>query len=265
MTDRRPNLMDALLERRYIKQLRRGRQESIAIGLGIGLAIGIILGIAANTCRANAPPPVIAARAPRIAHQAHPPEALVCEAPPPIPSGPPTALGLLQAEPATERERRNIENAIDACSGLRGPVRAVADPFTLLALFRLEGDLGAPQGLLVAAYCVEAAMRPHGRHDGRFLGDWRDGKARASGPLQLHENVWSGTCAGTADAPHDLIFAASCYWQEVERVAVKARRVTRCADHDIERVAEAAAANVRKYGFRCDSRSAHWGMMEAMR
>lgn len=178
---------------------------------------------------------------------------------------PPTYMAVLTLEPPTEKERIRVEYALDACSGLRGPVRLVSDPFVVLALFRLEQDLGAPAGLLVGSWCVEAAMKTRGRYDGRFLGDWRDGKARASGPFQLHENVWGTTCQGTPDAPHDLLWAARCYWTEIQRVREKANKMVKCkTEYEMLRASEAASANIRRYGWSCRAKSAHWGMMEAM-
>ena len=177
---------------------------------------------------------------------------------------PPTHLGVLLQEPATEGERDTVERAMQACASLRGPVRRVADPFLVLALVRLEAELGAPMGLFAATYCVEVSMRAEGRHDGRHLGDWWNGRPLAAGPLQLHEGVWLGVCGGTPDAPHDLLWAAGCYWQNVQRV-LEVRGFEHCRARDRLRAAEAAASNVRKYGLRCDSVSAHWRVMEAAR
>lgn len=180
----------------------------------------------------------------------------------------PDRMGVLLEAPATENERRLVNQALEACGQLRGPVHLVADPFQVLALFRLERDLGVPErarGLLVGAWCVETAMRATPSQGEAFLGDWRDGRALASGSFQLHENVWSGTCGGTEEAPHDLLWAASCWWAHVLQAQEKARRVSGCRERDILRVAEAAAASPSRYGFRCDSKSGHWAMMEAMR
>lgn len=180
----------------------------------------------------------------------------------------PDRMGVLLENPASEGERRLVNKALEACGRLRGPVHLVADPFEVLALFRLERDLGVPErarGLLVGAWCVETAMRATPSQGEAFLGDWRDGRALASGSFQLHENVWSGTCGGTDEAPHDLLWAASCWWAHVLQAQEKARRVSGCRDRDILRVAEAAAASPSRYGFRCDSKSGHWAMMEAMR
>lgn len=180
----------------------------------------------------------------------------------------PDRMGVLLEAPASEAERLFVAGALEACEALRGPVHLVADPFQVLALIRLEDDLGVPErarGLLVGAWCVETAMKARPSDGKAFLGDWRDGRALASGSFQLHENVWAGTCGGTRSAPHDLLWSASCWWAQVLKTEEKARRVSGCDDDDMLRVAEAAASNVRRYGFRCDSKSGHWEMMEAMR
>lgn len=173
----------------------------------------------------------------------------------------PDELNALLTDEATVEERENVERAVAVCGGFRGPVHRVADPFAVLALLRLEAAIRAPTGLLLATWCIESAMRTEGRHGGRILGDYRDGVPLASGPFQLLEGVWSGTCGGTPDSPHNLIFAARCYWQNVLRVVPKVRQ---CGKNGLK-AAEAGASNVRKYGLRCDSASAHWKVMKAMR
>ena len=91
--------------------------------------------------------------------------------------------------------------------------------------------------------------------------DGRTNQGLIAPPLQLHENVWSGTCGGRADDPHDLLWAMGCYWTEVQRVTAKAAKRSKCKPDELQRVGEAAAANVRVYGFRCDSMSYHWRVM----
>lgn len=256
---------------------KRGYRPSL---VGIGLFV-LVTAACAFVCTARSSPPVIGEVKRFTQPQPEPHPALreitsvqplvrsqpgdgpMCQVPIPEPYLP-TKMELLLEEPATELEEKKIEYAITACAALRGPVEKVANPFTLLALFRFEEDLGAPSGLLVAAMCVESAMKPKGRYAGRHLGDWKDGVARASGPLQLHENVWGTTCGGNANSPHDLLWAAGCYWTEVGRVGRKAEKMAKCKPEQMLRVSEAAAANIRRYGWRCDSKSAHWGMMEAM-
>lgn len=180
----------------------------------------------------------------------------------------PDRMGVLLEAPPSEAERAFIDQATRACDDLRGGVVSASDPFQALALLRLEDDLGVPaeaHGILVAAWCVETAMKARPSTGKHFLGDWQDGVARAAGSFQLHENVWYSTCAGTKNAPHDLLWAASCWWSQVLKTEEKARRVARCDDADMLRVAEAAASNVRRYGWRCDSKSQHWVMLERIR
>lgn len=105
-------------------------------------------------------------------------------------------------------ERESIEAQVAACS--RRPGRH-ADVWGLLLLARTEEALGAPRGLLAATYCIEGAMRS----DKPLRGDWRDGVARALGPMQLHG--WAWTLCGLTDAGRDDIEAsAACYWSRVE-------------------------------------------------
>lgn len=194
---------------------------------------------------------------------AEPADGPMCTTPPP--SGEvPTLAGLLLLDPATEQERRDVQKVIAGCSHLRGPVELVVDPFYVLSLLRLEADLGAPRGLFAATACVESSLKPRGKHAGRFYGDFVNGEPLASGPLQLHRNVWL-SCGGTPDDPHDVLWAAGCYWSAVRRAAAKAAVVSGCRERDLLRVGEAAAANIRRYGWRCNSKSAHWRVMEMMK
>jgi hypothetical protein len=152
----------------------------------------------------------------------------------------------------TQAERELVERQVAACS--RRPGRR-ADVWGLLALWRLEAQLGVPEearGLLGATYCVEAgAMR------GERRGDWRDGVARAHGPLQLWP--WAYRACGLVDgARDDLEAAARCYWSRVEA------RVGACAGS--WRVAEAMVANAPRYAsWGCRAESAHWRAMEGAR
>jgi len=147
-------------------------------------------------------------------------------------------------ELASEAERVAVERAIASCS--RGRTRAT-DPFAVLELLRLEEALGAPPGLLVATWCIESALRTEAPRGGPIRGDWRDGAARALGPLQLHG--WAWTLCGLTDAGRDDIEAsAACYWSRVEA------RLGEC-DGSIaaaEALVASGAAGCRPGG------SAHW-------
>jgi len=211
---------------------------------------------------AHIPPPIITpiSRTPVHAERIVP-DGPMCQAPDFSDLPPPTHLGVLLQEPPTQSERALISGAKRACSGFRGDVSQSANPFLLLALVRLEDELGAPPGLFVSTYCIEVSMRETSRSGGPHFGDYRNGTPLASGPFQLHEGVWSKVCGGTSDAPHDILWAATCYWANVLRV-LETGKVDHCRPGDRLRVAEAAASNVRKYGLRCNSASAHWRTME---
>lgn len=184
----------------------------------------------------------------------------MCQAPDFSDLPPPTHLGVLLQDPPTHAERVLVSKSMSACESFRGVSKEGADPFLVLALVRLESDLGAPPGLFAGTYCIEVSMRATSRTGGPHYGDWRNGVPLASGPFQLHRGVWDGVCGGTPDAPHDLIWAATCYWANVTRV-LETGKADHCRPRDRLRVAEAAASNVRRYGFRCDSASAHWRTM----
>ena len=153
-------------------------------------------------------------------------------------------------------ERQVIERQVSACS--RQPGRK-ADVWGLLALYRLEEQLGVPEearGILGAIYCVEA-----GAMAGERRGDWKDGVARAHGPMQLWPSIrhWCGLDVRGAD---DLEGAAHCYWSRV--VDRREVRALDCAES--WRVGEALAANGPRYlAWGCSARSDHWRAMEAAR
>lgn len=166
-----------------------------------------------------------------------------------------TEYQALTLEPPSIVERMTIAAVRSACAH-DGPH---VDPLDLLALIRLEEVLGVDQwrpGLLTGVFCVEAGFRVETRTGGRILGDWRDGRPMAQGPMQLWP-VSRIACRGTVDAPHDLVWSARCWVARVEAVVDKARR--RCGDKaDVWMVAEAAVSNVRKYRWDCRRGSRHW-------
>lgn len=118
----------------------------------------------------------------------------------------------------------------------------------VLALVRLERELGAPAGLLSAVACWETGYT-HGAR-----GDWQAGKARSWGPLQMMGwwRAWCGWEPGTRD---NVEAAARCYWARVEHY-LEQPRVAGCNRPVV--VAEAMAANGVKYGpWGCAARSRH--------
>jgi hypothetical protein len=158
----------------------------------------------------------------------------------------PSRLGVLLEEPVTERERIEVERQISRCAR---DVGAVADPWLVLALWRLEEELGVPEearGILGATWCWESAMRRNPRS-----GD----VGRSHGPLQMQDWFWSW-CGGRGQT-QDLLDAATCFWSRVEdRYRAKAMR---CQPHVRWRVAESLTANGPKYArFGCKAESAHW-------
>lgn len=121
-----------------------------------------------------------------------------------------------------------------------------SDPWMVLTLVRLERELGAPDGLLSAVACWETGYTQHAR------GDWRDGVARAHGPMQLHP-VWYRACGLSAGARDDVEASARCY---LSRVYAHAETWSHC-DRPLV-VGEAMAANSPKYThWGCDARSMH--------
>jgi hypothetical protein len=159
---------------------------------------------------------------------------------------PPSQLGVLIAEPPTDLERAEVERQIDRCSR---DVRAVADPWLVLALWRLEADLGVPEaarGILGATWCWEAAMREKPR-----AGD----HGQSHGPYQMQ--AWHWAWCGAAGPSDDLLEAATCYWARVDD-RFRARTAG-CPERVRWRVAEALAANGPRYlPLGCAAESRHW-------
>lgn len=218
------------------------------------LALAVALDRACLAPPAAAAPPVIldvvrpARGIPDRSHE-------VCEAAPET-HAPPRRLGVLLLDPVTDAERALVVRAIDGC---QQTTRAVADPWLVLALARIEADAGAPPGMLLAAWCREASMRTVGaRTGGPILGDWLDGVARAVGPYQLHAwfRAW---CGGGPEQAADLIWSAECY---LSRVLDTLPLTAECPNP--WRVAEAWTANSPKYIPRgCAAKSQHWEILES--
>lgn len=209
------------------------------------------------------PPPVIAPIVRRVVLPPEPAAVAVlpslgdgpmCEAPVVLPGTiPPSHLGVLIAEPPTDPERAEVERQIDRCAR---DVRAVADPWLVLALWRLEADLGVPEaarGILGASWCWEAAMRERPR-----AGD----HGRSFGPYQMQ--AWHWAWCGARGPSDDIIEAANCYWARVEdRYRV---RTSGCPERVRWRVAEALAANGPRYlPLGCAAESKHWKELQRWR
>lgn len=147
----------------------------------------------------------------------------------------PTHMGVLLLEPATEAESREVVHQIKSCSR---SVTKVADPFAVLAMLRLERDLGAPAGFLASAWCWESAMRPVPLARG-------DGGA-SHGFFQMKQWFWDACGLPMTDrVTTDLTMAATCYWGMADHFLQDGR----CPGNVIR--AEAMAANGDGYQ--------HWG------
>ena len=230
------------------------------IGLALFVALWALLGVI-EWCRAAEVPPVIigvreALRDARRVLQGTAPRHAQADA-----GG--ECVALVELEPFEEVEglptmveRVAVERQVVTCS--RQPGRK-ADVWGLLALYRLEEQLGVPEearGILGAIYCVEA-----GAMAGERRGDWRDGVARAHGPMQLHS--WAYRLCGLTDgARDDLEASARCYWSRVAlRHAEMAQGNGPCKPS--WSVAEALVANAPRYAaLGCAAKSAHWRAME---
>lgn len=174
-----------------------------------------------------------------------------------------THYASLLQDPATELEERTVLAQITACP--RGGVDRVADPFHVLALLRLESDLGVPEeasGILSAVWCIEAAMRLESYDGSDIRGDPRGLKKMAHGPMQLWPRVRS-LCGLTDGGADDLFASATCYWQ---RVAVRQESTSLKCKSNSWQVAEALVANAPKYaGSGCAAESAHWRVLNAVK
>lgn len=164
-----------------------------------------------------------------------------------------THFGLLVSEPATESERAEIYQQVDKCwrfNGVKNHWTASKllpqppDPWKLLALFRLEEDLGIPEeyrGILGAAWCWESAFRS----------EPRSGDAGAShGPFQQQDWFWAW--CGAYGPTFDIINAAQCYWSRADYYL----RDGKCPGNILR--AEAMAANGKAYkNWGCSAVSLH--------
>ncbi|MFO0745048.1 MAG: hypothetical protein U1F43_05135 [Myxococcota bacterium] len=181
---------------------------------------------------------------------------LALGAPPPPPV---TAYSDLVREPANQDEHARVESIIDRCPRA---ARVHIDPFAVLALVRLEEELGVPteaRGLLPAVWCIESAFRPAER----LFGDM----GAALGPAQFHEQL-AAWCMGDyrvrgKDWRGDFVFSARCWVAHVMRNLDRAR--ARCGPDKAWQVAEAVVANPARYGWRCAASSEHWKLAETFR
>lgn len=180
------------------------------------------------------------------------------------PSGPwPSEEGALLESPITVEERNEVALQIGRCSR---SVHLIADPWRVLALYRLEEQLGVPdelRGIFGAIWCIEGAMRSQASAGGPIRGDLDErGRAMALGPFQGHGWLWKW-CGLEVEAADDLYLAARCYWS---RVADRHTALAGACGKKDWRVAEALTANGRKYaGQGCKALSGHVRELDAWR
>lgn len=165
----------------------------------------------------------------------------MCQPDPVLPVDPPTHLGVLLMDAATPDESAEVTFQIQQCSRR---VTRVADPFMVLALLRLEQDLGAPKGVLASAWCWETAMRPV---------PVRGDAGASHGFFQMQGWFWDACGLPMVDrVTLDLPMAATCYFSRVQQYLDDGKcpgNVTR---------AEALAANGPKYASHgCKAKSLH--------
>jgi hypothetical protein len=231
------------------------------------ILLALILG---RTARAYQPPPVIVPPSTLDERDAHDTgDAGVVDTAEPVPApgpmcldgsseavhwdSPPTRLGALLYGAPTEAESEATVALIDGCTQT---TRAVADPWLVLALLRLEDDAGAPSGMLASVWCVEASMRTvAARTSGPIRGDYLEGEGyRAHGPAQAHGWLrdWCDLHNGEAD---DFLPAFECYLSRA--IYMRDRYALACSDSWA--VGEALTANWPAYrAAGCKARSKHW-------
>lgn len=225
--------------------MRTDDERSIDRGLLVAGVIAVALAVCVEQCRdaharAEAPPLVTAVRrlVPRLPHVEQP------EAPRHASEAPGVCEALPDLEDGDEiPERREVERVLRSCSR----AGRHSDPFAVLAMVRVEVDMGAPVDLLTSAACWETGFQGSARR-----GDWLDGVARAHGPLQLH-GVFLATCRLTDGARDSAEAAARCYLSRVFERLPDAR----LCPHPWT-VAEALVANRPKYlPWGCAAKSLH--------
>lgn len=174
----------------------------------------------------------------------------------------PDDLGLLLEGGPTGDEARTVERAIDGCTQTS---RKVADPWMVLALLRIEEDMGLPTGILAAIWCREASMRTVKPDGSPIRGDWHDGVAHSMGPMQSQKWL-RDFCGANIETMDKLIFAARCVASYALSILPKAEKLCHARAWAM---AEAMAMNGPRYqwgkGRRdpCSVKSEHWLILES--
>lgn len=183
----------------------------------------------------------------------------------------PSQYDVLVYDPPTKEEYDAVEAAIATCG--RRTSRATVDPLKVLALIRLEPILSIPdelRGIFNAIWCIESSMRSESRHGGPILGDG----GTSFGPMQMKKGMID-TCIKRhgiyADdpkkAPHDLIWAATCWAARIHTIYPKAQ--AQCPRRPWP-VAEAMISNYARYSivkpdgsraYDCTAASKHYRLL----
>ena len=184
----------------------------------------------------------------------------------------PSHYDVLVYDPPTEEEYAAVEEAIARCG--KRTARHIVDPQKVLALIRLEYVLSIPsdlRGIFNAIWCIEAAMRSESQSGGLILGDG----GTSFGPMQMKKQMVY-TCinrhnifADDADAaPHDIIWAATCWAARIHATYHKAAK--QCPARPWP-VAEAMISNYARYSikhkdgtrtYNCAASSKHYKLLE---
>lgn len=178
---------------------------------------------------------------------------------------------VLVYDPPTEEEYKAVEVAIAKCG--KKTHHTIVDPHKVLALIRLEEVLSIPKelrGIFNAIWCIESSMRSESKDGGLILGDG----GTSFGPMQMKKGMVE-TCINRhgvyADdpkaAPHDLIWAATCWAVRIHTAYHKAK--VQCPSRPWP-VAEAVISNYARYSivkpngsraYDCSASSKHYKLL----
>jgi hypothetical protein len=183
----------------------------------------------------------------------------------------PSQYDVLVYDPPTEEEYRAVEAAIAMCG--KKTHSKIADPHKVLALIRLEEVLSIPKelrGIFNAIWCIESSMRSESKDGGLILGDG----GTSFGPMQMKKGMVHACidrhgiyADNPRTAPHDLIWAATCWAARIHAVYPKAK--AQCP-HRPWQVAEAVISNYSRYSivksngsrvYNCAASSKHYKLL----
>ena len=183
----------------------------------------------------------------------------------------PSQYDVLVYDPPTEEEYRAVEAAIAMCGKKTHPT--IVDPHKVLALIRLEEVLSIPKqlrGIFNAIWCIESSMRSESKDGGLILGDG----GTSFGPMQMKKGMVHACidrhgiyADNPRTAPHDLIWAATCWAARIHAVYHKAK--AQCPNRPWQ-VAEAVISNYARYSivkpngvraYDCSASSKHYKLL----